>query len=616
MELRDAFAAAEAEEIARAIAEVEAMERQEAEEREREAERLRAERRKEEEELRRLEQQRLEEEERKRLEKEAEEKEYRRVLRISVDEQIEELQRAFGELMRSQQQALDSKHLLAEQAQKTAHEEETTKQQESNIDLVAKMEANIKKRTESIGEKQKSELTAFQKEQEQAEDEMFLQIQLHLQGKPNKELREQRLRDELTKQREQKLEAINNRFRSQLEALRQNAAIELNVLKQASERKLAEIETRYEKELRGLAATVTTDRAWFEFLLERRRNMISANRRLLLEDVESNQDVVGITAESAMKIGPFAIPEPSPAPSIAESPSTSFVELATESERLLNTLSPDQSPSSEGAASVYKNQAWDFMTLSNALESTGPIPSWPALRNQQRSGLARQSFPNARYPAYHDYKMSGALSPLDEKSMLSLSYRRPSRQQPNDSPPPPLPSIPKLYLPDEAQHAQSSAGPTQQPQSSRQSENPQPNSATEAVSPISPIAGESARLHEEPDHKFIVLPALSVHSRQSSSDSSGNMTNYSSSTSMSSLDSGSASASTQRNQHQHQRNTSAPASASSAASSPLNPALKTQRSRMWSFRSLGAGGRTDADRYTEEEIRERMKRTVGDAFGA
>lgn len=609
IELRDAVAAAEAEEIERAIAEVEAMERREAEEREREAERLRAERRKEEEELRRLEQLRLEEEERKRAEKEAEEKEYRRVLRISVDEQIEALRNAFRELMRSQQQALDNKHLLAEQAQKRAHEEETINQRKANLDLVAKMEANIKRRTDSIREKQKSELTAFKREQEQAEDDMFLQIQLHLQGKPNKDLREQRLRDELTKQREQKLEAINKRFGSQLEALKQNAAMELNILKQTSEGRLAEIEARYDHELRSLTFTVTTDRAWFDYLLERRQNMISANTRLMLEAVDSNQNVVGLTEDGAMKIGPFAIPEPSPepspVPSVAESPSNSFIELATDSERLLNTLPPDAPLSSGGAGPVSMNQAWDFMTLGNALASTDPLPSWTSARNHQRSGLSRQSFPTARYAACHgDYTMSGALSPLDEKNLLSLAYRRQSRQQRNDAPPPPVPSIPALYLPNEAQQEQPqlAVDPDQQ-QASQARELPLP-----LHSPPKSITEPSASAQLQEDQKFIVIPSLSLHSRQSSSDSSGNMTNYSSSTSMSSLDRGSAaSTSASLQHHQHQR--------SASGSSPLKPALKTQRSRMWSFRSLAAG-RRGADKYTEEEIRERMKRTVGDAFGA
>ncbi|KEF53700.1 uncharacterized protein A1O9_10100 [Exophiala aquamarina CBS 119918] len=589
IELRDAVAAAEAEEIARAVAEIEAMEQ-------REAERLRAERRREEEELQRLEQLRVEEEGRKKAEKEAEEKEYRRMLRISVDEQLQGLRKAFSELMRSQQHALDNKHLLAEQAQKRAHEEYTAKQQKDSLDLVAKMEANIKRRTDSMGEKQKSELRAFEKEQEQAEDDMFLQIQLHLQGKPNKEFREQRLRDELNKQREQKLEAINKRFGSQTEALKQNAAMELNILKQASERRLAEIETRHDRELRSLAATVTTDRAWFYYLVERRQNMISANSRLMLEAVDSNQEVVGLTADGAMKIGPFAIPEHSPTSSVTESPSTSFVELAADSERLLNTLPSDDALGSGVAGLVSVNQAWDFMTLGSALGSTNFIPSGTTARNQQRSGLGRQAFPTARYAAYHgDYSMSGALSPLDEKSALSLSsYRGHSRQTLNEAPPPPVPSIPTLYLPNEALQAELAVGPN--PQALQPSEAPQPQPQPHST-PQSTI--EPRGLPQE-DHKFIVIPSLSVHSRQSSSDSSGSMTNYSSSTSMSSLGSGSAALTG----HQQIK---------TGSSSSVKPALEHQRSRMWSFRSLA--GRTASDKYTEEEIRERMKRTVGDAFG-
>lgn len=590
-EVRDAVAAAEAEEIARAIAEVEAMERREAEEREREAERLRAERHqeeerlraerlKEEEELRRLEQLRLQEEERKRLEKEKEEKEYRRVLRISVTERIEALQSAFGELTRSQQQALDQKHLLAEQAQSMAHEEDATRQRKEDEGLIAKMEANIKRRTSCIGEKQKSELTAFEKEQEQAEDDMFLQIQLHLQGKPNKELREQRLRDELTKQRDQKLEAINKRFGSEFEALNQNAAMEMNILKWTSERRLQEIETRYDHELRTLVATVTTDRAWFDYLVERRQNMLSANSRLMLEAVDSDQEVVGLTEDVAMTIGPFAVAEPSPASSVTESPSNSFIELATDCQRLLKNLAPGDDLGAggreEGANQVSKNQAWDFMTLGGAPTSANSTPSWTTGRSQQWSSLDRQLFPTTSYAAYRgDFTMSGALSPLDERS--AMAYHRQSRRL-NDAPP--VPSIPTLYLP-EAQEARSVDTPSV-------AQNQTAETGEEMLSPQPSI---EASAHE--DHKFIVIPSL--HSRQSSSDSSGNMTN-SSSTSMSSLDSGLAATI-------HQRK----------SSGSLKPEIKQQGRRLWSFRSLTGRG---ADGYTEEEIRERMKRAVGDALGA
>lgn len=590
-----AIAALEADEIARAIAEVEALERREEEERLREVERLqrerfreeerlKVERLKEEERLRQLEQLRLQEEEQKKVEKEREEKEYRRVLRLSIDEQLELLWTAFRALQQSQQQALDNRHLVAEQAHSKAHEDAITRQCKKNADLIKMMETNIERRTSSIGDKRQSDLTAFEKESEQAEDDIFLQIQLHLQGKPNKEVREQRLRDELTQQRAQKLETINRRFESEIAALKQNATMELNILERTAENRLAEIEARYDHELRNLLANVTTDRAWYNCLAERRQNMLARNSLLMLEAVDNDQDVIGLTEDVAMTIGPFAIAEPSPASSVTGSPSNSFVELAEGSQRLLKTLIPDDVPSANGreqsANEVPENQAWDFMTLGTALASPGSIPNWSPGRGQQRSTIDRQAFPITRYSAYRgNLTMSGALSPLDEKHSSSLHHRQSRR--PNGAPP--VPPIPTIYLPGDAQQSRRRGPASLVP-------NQQPLPEKEALSPQSSVFPS-----EHEDHKFIVIPSL--HSRQSSSDSSGKMTNSSSSTSMSSFDSGFGISGQQRLD----------------VGGSLNPDPKQSARRLWSFRNLAG---KSADKYTEEEIRERMKGTVGDAFGA
>lgn len=586
-EMEEAIAAMEAEEVARAIAEVEAMERREEEERLREAEMLQRERYKEEErakaeklkqdeELRRLEQERLEEEERKRNEKEREEKECRRVLRISVEEQLELLLTTFAELRRSQQQALDSRHLLAERSHSDAREVKTRVQIQKNRDVVTKMEANIERRTNSIEEKRQSELTAFAKESEQAEDDLFLQIQLHLQGKPNKEAREQRLRDELAKQRDQKLEAVNKRFESEIAALKQNATMEMGILERTAASRLAEIGARCDHEFRDMLANVTTDRAWYDFLMERRQNMVLEHSRLMVEAIDNNQEVVGLTEDVAMTIGPFAVAEPSPASSVTESPSHSFVELAQQTQHLLQSLAPGEALSAGGheksTHQSEKNQAWDFMTLGSALASTGPVPRWAAASSQQPSGLGGQSFPITRDPVYRgDFTMSGALSPLDE-----MPPKFPHHHASRISGVPPVPPIPKIYLPGEAPRAPTDAAMSVPVFQQARMGN--------GVSPVDTSIPSS----EHEDHKFIVIPSL--HSRQSSSDSSGQMTN-SSSTSMTSFESGSVASGPQRH--------------SIAMSKP-------SARRMWSFKHLAGKG---TDKYTEEEIRERMKGTVGDAFG-
>jgi hypothetical protein len=229
--------------------------------------------------------------------------------------------------------------------------------------------------------------------------------------------------------------------------------MELNVLERTAENRVKEIKASYDQEFRNMLANVSTDRAWYNFLIERRQKMLSENSRLMVEAIENGQEVVGLTEDIAITIGPFAIAEPSPASSVSESPSYSFVELAEQSEHLLRSLSPSDALSAGGcgtsAKQSEKNQAWDFMTLGSALARTDAIPKYLPGKSQQRSGLDLRLFPVTTYPAYRgDFTMSGALSPLDEKPPTFPDHH--SRRL-NGAPP--VPPIPRIYLPGEVHQA-------------------------------------------------------------------------------------------------------------------------------------------------------------------
>ncbi|OAP58503.1 hypothetical protein AYL99_07593 [Fonsecaea erecta] len=443
------MAEAEAEEIDQIIARVEELERVEAEGQE--------ERRREEAELARLEEQRLRQEEARRRDEERMAQELRQTLRLSVDDACQAIQSAWNGLLPAQKKSLDDRHSHAEQQHVQIRDEAIRRQGQENGDNLAKMESNIAKRTHAISERHNAEQGVFALAQQELEDDMFLEIQLHLRGKQDKEARERRLQERFQRQREERQEKMRSRHRSEFQALQANMTMELQGLKLTSESKLARLEYKFRAEFGALCGNVAADRAWFDFLAERRQNMVDANRRLMLEALDADQEPVGLTEEAARAIGPFLtstqldarrridsglcpdsvlLQEPRqepwrevlvPSPASSASPARSFVDLAVTSQQLLNSLDPpattpgpDGETSQTGAAThLMSNSAFAWMTGADednpasgshsVTAQHSPPTRSHGLRRQTRSRAAPMT---SRYTATAnpaDMVMSGAL---------------------------------------------------------------------------------------------------------------------------------------------------------------------------------------------------------------
>ncbi|OAL30792.1 hypothetical protein AYO22_01412 [Fonsecaea multimorphosa] len=415
-------------EFERIMAQVEEMERLEADVHRREQQRQ-EERRREEAELARLEEQRLREGETRRIEEERMAEELRQILRLSVDDTCQAIQSAWNGLMRTQKKNLDDRHLQVEEQHVQVRDDAMARQVQDDSENLAKMESNIAKRTTTIKERHNMELEAFTVEQQELEDDMFLEIQLHLRGKQDKEARERRLQERFQRQREERHQEMLSRHRSESEALQANATMELQGLRLTNESKMARLEHRSRVDFETLCVGVAADRAWFDFLAERRQNMVDANRRLMLDALHAGQEPVGLTEEAARTIGPFltkaqlearsadmvlcldssallqAEPrqEPwrevlSPSPANSASPARSLVELAATSQQLLNSLnvSGATAPESDvekpetGAVSAHliSNSAFAWMT-GGAVEDNTASSSHSVTAQQHSSPTAR-----------------------------------------------------------------------------------------------------------------------------------------------------------------------------------------------------------------------------------
>ncbi|KAJ9611593.1 hypothetical protein H2200_004777 [Cladophialophora chaetospira] len=363
---RESVRDAEAAEVARIIAEVEELERANVLQRQLEEERRADERRREEAELARLEELRLREEEERRLEAARLEQELQRTLRLSIEETNDVLRRAWNEVRQTQMRSLDSRHLDAERQHTRALEDATTQQERQNVETMRSMESNIARRTTMMQQRHEAEKEIFKQEQQDLEDDLFLQIQMHLRGKQDKETRERRLREQFQNEQESRNQDLVTKHDVETKAFQANAAMEMQSLKWVNRHRMDELEPQFRFEVDKLMRDVARDRAWFDLVCERRQNMVDAHCRLMIEALEAGQEPVGLTEEIATTIRPLisdvqketktsalaqgtasgTIQSPgeesskqmlsaSPA---STSPAESFCELATDSQQLLKRL--------------------------------------------------------------------------------------------------------------------------------------------------------------------------------------------------------------------------------------------------------------------------------------
>src|ERR1700733_5800323 len=278
----DAEARREEEEIARAIAEVEAAEQREAEERRVAEQRREEERRREEEELRRLEELRLAAEERRRREEEEAERKRVETIRASIEERNTSLVKMLNELIQVQQMPLVSRHENAKRSIKQGSEERLVWRRKDYDSKKHKLMTNIEKRSKLLAQKHETQKYAVTTRHEEEEDAMFMQVQIHLRGKPNKETREKAMLGALTKSHKDEMECLVNNQTEEATALRRVAEMEARGLEHGHWAQLEKENNKRAVKLAELNQTITAERHWFEAVTDRRYVLLEELRKDLL----------------------------------------------------------------------------------------------------------------------------------------------------------------------------------------------------------------------------------------------------------------------------------------------------------------------------------------------
>jgi hypothetical protein len=305
----DAEAHREEEEIARAIAEVEAAERREAQERRATEQRREEERRREEEELRRLEELRIAEEEQRRRNKEEAERKRIETIKSSIEERTSCLAKILIELMQVQQIALISRHESTEQKIKTNSEERQALSRKDYESKKQKLLANVEKRSKVLKQKHDTETYATTSQHEEEEDAMFMQIQMHLRGKPNREAREKAMLESLSQSHKDELAHLTGRQEGAAAALREAAAMEAKGLEHGHRAQAEKTKSITDFKFADLDREITAERHWFEAVTRR--------RYALLEELR--QDQLSKMGESNLLEEWEALPFPVAGPTISVS---------------------------------------------------------------------------------------------------------------------------------------------------------------------------------------------------------------------------------------------------------------------------------------------------------
>ena len=270
-----------------------------------EAERLELQRQLEEVELAQLEQESLEHETI-RLQEEVEaEEEFRDILRMSLVDAACSLEKTYQMVSYHQHASLDDRHGRDEAALATMLAKRQAQIQEQGAHLLVKIQSNINKRKDNLSVKHEVALAELATKHEEQEDDLFLQIQLHLRGKPNREAREKRLRDEIRKQQKQESDVLERTHNAETGLLDDNARMEMQGVERSTAARIARAVSENSRSLNRLSREAVFDRYWFELVSRRRANMLAEHSRMMLAELEAGTEPFGLTEELAAAIGPL-----------------------------------------------------------------------------------------------------------------------------------------------------------------------------------------------------------------------------------------------------------------------------------------------------------------------
>lgn len=301
-EEEDEAARVEAEEMAEAIRQVEELERQEATRR---AEEERIRQLEEELALARLEEERLMEEIARREAEEEAERQFREILITSSKQECQIMMKKLIEIVDYQHATLMSDHATQEQNTSEGYEVRKFQQTSQSNTELGWLQENISHRVKALDAKERSEWEALLQQNELEEDEMFMEMHMHLRGKPNREQREKRMRDAFHKQYQEKMDRLRHQHQLERQRHEMGVCYEMEGLRKAASVRLEALDREYSANLENLGTRVGCDRKWFQVVSTRRINMLDRNTTIVLQQLKAQEEPIGLTEEQARSVEPI-----------------------------------------------------------------------------------------------------------------------------------------------------------------------------------------------------------------------------------------------------------------------------------------------------------------------
>ncbi|KAK5942382.1 hypothetical protein PMZ80_004945 [Knufia obscura] len=413
----DAAAQAEADEIAGVIARIEEMERQEAirlaeEERQRQLE--------EELILARLEEARLLEEIAKREAEEEAERLFRRTLIESSEEECQTLMRTLMQIINFQHAALMSNHEAEEHSWLQGKEMQQALALEESSMMASWLEENISKRTQTLHNKQREEWERLLRQGEEEEDDMFMQMHMYLRDKPSREQREKRMRDTFHQQQQEKQEALRKKHEEERRKLELSTYYENEGFQRAQNNRLDPSDEQFQASLQQLGRQIGCDRRWFQFVNTRRIGMVKEHKRLVLAQLEAEDDPVGLTEEQARNIEPTL-----PTMKDGQPESTELIHFEP-------TTPPPPVPHHSETIDLYGMTKQVSSNPGTPIQQTSPPPiphsiaTFDGTSQLNRSDTTTRPIPGA-YPASTPSTTATSVSKRSESHYLNVFKSAPSR---------------------------------------------------------------------------------------------------------------------------------------------------------------------------------------------
>lgn len=222
--------------------------------------------------------------------------------------EAQSIEKSLVDIMHGQHQRMDEQQGGREMSIISSFKRSQEEHQSKDTNMKRKAATNLEKKLEKIKNAYEDEKVKMLAEHEQHEDDMFIQIQLHLRGKPNKEAREQRLHAELCLQQASQTSNLDQENERMLRVARSSAEREAEILSCAMQTKAARMRSQYDNNIAQLVEEVGIERHWFHLVTARRVEMVKEHNRLVIEEFTRGVEPIGLTQSLAHAIQP--LPEP------------------------------------------------------------------------------------------------------------------------------------------------------------------------------------------------------------------------------------------------------------------------------------------------------------------